>query len=58
MEIDNELIYVIKINGQFQKVKGKDIILSLDEQNKDLIIMYDKDSNLQDIEQAMKIIIK
>lgn len=58
MEIDNELIYVIKINGQFQKIKGKDIMLSLDEKNKDLVIMYDKDSNLQDIEQAMKSIRK
>ena len=58
MEIDNELIYVIKINGQFQKIKGKDIVLSLDEKNRDLVVMYDKDSNLKDIEQAMKIIIK
>lgn len=58
MEIDNELIYVIKINGQFQKIKGKDIVLSLDERNRDLVVMYDKDSNLKDIEQAMKEIIK
>ena len=58
MEIDNELTYVIKINGQFQKIKGKDIVLSLNERNRDLVVMYDKDSNLQDIEQAMKTIIK
>ena len=58
MEIDNELTYVIKINGQFQKIKGKDIVLSLDEKNRDLVVMYDKDSNLKDIEQAMKIITK
>lgn len=58
MEIDNELTYVIKINGQFQKIKGKDIVLSLDEKNRDLVVMYDKDSNLKDIEQAMRIIIK
>ena len=56
MEIDNELIYVIKINGQFQKINGKDIILSLNEKNKDLVVMYDKNSNLEDIEQAIKII--
>lgn len=58
MEIDNELTYVIKINGQFKKIKGKDIVLSLDEKNRDLVVMCDKDSNLKDIKQAMRIIIK
>ena len=56
MEIDNDLIYVVKINGQLQKITGKDILLSVDMDNKDIVVMIDKNSNVDDISQAMKIV--
>ena len=56
MEIDNNLIYVVKINGQLQKITGKDILLSVDMDNKDIVVMIDKNSNVDDISQAMKIV--
>ena len=56
MEIDNNLIYIVKINGQLQKITGKDILLSVDMDNKDIVVMIDKNSNVNDISQAMKIV--
>lgn len=56
MEIDNNLIYIVKINEQLQKITGKDILLSVDMDNKDIVVMIDKNSNVNDISQAMKIV--
>jgi len=56
MEIESNLTYIVKINGKLQKITGEDIILSLDRENKDIIIMFDKTSNIEDISEAMKIV--
>ena len=56
MEIDNNLIYVVKINGQLQKITGKDILLSVDMDNKDIVVMINKNSNVDDISKAIKIV--
>lgn len=56
MEIENNSIYVIKIDNKLFKVKGRDIILSLNESKHDCVVMYDKDTNLDDVKEAIRII--
>lgn len=56
MEIESNLTYIVKINGKLQKITGEDIILSLNSENKDVVVMYDKTSNKEDIIKAMKIV--
>lgn len=56
MEIDSSLTYIVKINGKLQKITGEDIILSLNMEDKEVVVMFDKKSNVDDISQAMKIV--
>lgn len=56
MEIDNNLVYVVKIDGKLHKITGQDIILSLDMEDKNVVVMYDKDSDMSDVEKAMKLV--
>lgn len=56
MEIDNSLVYVVNIKGKYYKIEGKDILLSLDKNNNNLIIMCDKDSNIEDIKKAINVV--
>ena len=58
MEIDNELMYVVNIEGAYHKISGKDILLSLDKSNNNLVIMCDKDSKIEDLKKAIELGIK
>ncbi len=56
MEIESNLIYIVKVNGELQKITGEDIIMSVNTENKDIVVMIDKTSNVNDISKAMKIV--
>jgi hypothetical protein len=56
LEIESNLVYVIKIDDKFHKITGQDIILSANMENKDIVVMFDNKSNIDDISQAIKII--
>lgn len=56
MEIESNLTYIVKVNGKLQKITGEDIILSLNSENKNIVVMFDKTSNAKDISEAIKIV--
>jgi hypothetical protein len=56
MEIESNLIYIVKVNGELQKITGEDIIMSVNTENKDIVVMIDKTSNVDDISKAMKMV--
>lgn len=58
MEISNEYTYIIKINNEFVEVNGKDILLCVSKKNKDVVVMYDKETKEKDIEDSLKLIFK
>lgn len=55
MEIRSDLIYIIKIDNQFKAITGSDIILSMDMEEEEIVVMYDKNSKVDDIKNAFSV---
>lgn len=54
MEISNDVTYIIKVNSEFVKITGRDIILAINDNNEEVIAMYDRDTDIEDIKNAIK----
>lgn len=58
MEIEENVIYVIKINEKLYTITKDNIILSADSESKNIVAMIDDKVNVKDISQAIDMIKK
>lgn len=58
LEIEENVIYVIKINEKLYTITKDNIILSADSESKNIVAMIDDKVNVKDISQAIDMIKK